>query len=226
TAGVLDLEHTAGVIADLDVDVIGLQEVDRYWSERSAFTDQAAFLAERLAMQMVFGASLDRAGRTDAHPRRQYGNALLSRFPVLDARSTLLPRRRTSEQRTLLEVRIVVGDVPLRCLNTQWQHRSGTARMAQAEATTAKVDDRDDPTVLVGDLNAGPDTPEVRTLTEHLADVWPTRGEGDGYTYGAQAPRRRIDYVLASPDIDVRHACVTPTKASDHLPVTADLRLS
>ncbi|MGH3356366.1 MAG: endonuclease/exonuclease/phosphatase family protein, partial [Nocardioidaceae bacterium] len=42
TAGVLDLEHTAGVIADLDVDVIGLQEVDRYWSERSAFTDQAA----------------------------------------------------------------------------------------------------------------------------------------------------------------------------------------
>lgn len=223
--GALNLEHTAGVIADLDADVVGLQEVDRFWSERSMFTDQARFLAERLDMQMVYGASLDRTGREHGQPRRQYGIAILSRFPIVDTHNTALPRRRGGEQRILLEAEIVAGGVPLRCLNTHLQHRSGTARMAQAEAIRATVADRSAPTVLVGDLNASPDRPEIRTLTEHLVDVWRSRGVGDGYTYDAETPRLRIDYVLVSPDIDVERARVTPTTASDHLPVTAELKL-
>jgi endonuclease/exonuclease/phosphatase family metal-dependent hydrolase len=37
----LDLDRIAEVIRSQEVQVVGLQEVDRHWSERSEFVDQA-----------------------------------------------------------------------------------------------------------------------------------------------------------------------------------------
>jgi endonuclease/exonuclease/phosphatase family metal-dependent hydrolase len=219
----LDCARTADVIAGLDVDVVGLQEVDRRWSRRSAFADQAGYLARRLGMRMAFGATLNAAGQQGR--RRQYGVALLSRHPVLRTRNTLLPCPRGGEQRTLLEARVDVRGVVLRCLVTHLQHRSPTERRAQAAAIDTAAGDSDAPTVLLGDLNAEPGTAEITTLTRHLADTWAGGGEGEGCTFPATVPRIRIDYVLASPDIEVERARVVGTDASDHLPVTAGLRL-
>lgn len=222
--GDLAIARTAEVIAAMDVDVIGLQEVDRFWAQRSAFADQAVELAERLGMRMAFGASLRRGGE-DRGPRREYGVALLSRHPVQDAQNTLLPRPRRGEQRTLLDATIDIGGGVLRCLTTHLQHRSRTERKAQAEAISAVVGSESVPTVLMGDLNARPEAPEVQALTAHLVDTWALRGEGDGHTFRASKPVARIDYVLASPGIGVEHARVVSTDASDHLPLTVGLRL-
>ncbi len=79
--------------------------------------------------------------------------------------------------------------------------------------------------VLLGDLNARPDTPEIATLTDQLVDAWVAAGVGDGYTFSATNPRARIDYVLYSDDVVARTAAVLSTDASDHLPVVADLEL-
>lgn len=56
---VLDLERIARVVKDTGADVVGLQEVDRHWSSRSNFVDQANWLAERLDMHVAYGANLD-----------------------------------------------------------------------------------------------------------------------------------------------------------------------
>jgi endonuclease/exonuclease/phosphatase family metal-dependent hydrolase len=221
----LDPGRTADAITAMDADVVGLQEVDRHWSERSALADQAQDLAYRLDMHMVFGASLERAAEKPGGPPRQYGVALLSRYPVADVRNTLLPCPRGGEQRTLLDARLDVGGAGVRFLTTHLQHRSRTEREAQAGAISAVLDDAGVPTVLLGDLNARPDSSEVEALTEHLADAWLAGGEGDGFTYRAARPVARIDYVLASPAIVVEHARVVDTRASDHLPVVVDLRL-
>jgi endonuclease/exonuclease/phosphatase family metal-dependent hydrolase len=224
TKGRLDTAGTANAIASMAADVVGLQEVDRFWSARSAFADQALDLAHRLDMHMVFGAGLQRTGEP-GQPARQYGVALLSRWPISDARNTLLPCPRGGEQRTLLEAELTVGGAALRCLITHLQHRSRTEREAQTTAISATVGDGRVPTVLLGDLNSRPGTPEVETLTAHLVDAWLTAGVGDGFTYRSTKPVARIDYVLASPVIEIEHARVVGTDASDHLPVTADLRL-
>jgi endonuclease/exonuclease/phosphatase family metal-dependent hydrolase len=225
TDGCLDIARTADTLRGMDVDVVGLQEVDRCWSQRSAFDDQARGLAEHLDMHMVFGASLHRARRGSEQPGREYGVALLSRHPIVGTRHLPLPRPRGGEPRTLLQAEVLVGGVRLRCLNTHLQHRSGTERRAQARAIEAVVADGGGPTVLVGDLNAGPDTAEVATLTRRLVDAWRRRGEGEGYTFTAEKPHTRIDYVLASPTTHVERIRVLATDASDHLPVVADLRL-
>ncbi len=226
----LDLGRTAATIAEIDPDVIGLQEVDRCWSRRSGFTDQAGDLAERLGMHLAFGATLRRATSDPEQQPREYGVALLSRHRIVAKRNTLLPRPRGSEQRSLLEAEVVIGEVTLRCLCTHLQHRFRRARREQATAVSAAVTATSGapatPTVLMGDLNARPGTPELTTLTEHLVDTWPGAGDGPGYTYRTTRPGARIDYVLTSPGIAVERARVVATDASDHLPVSVDLRLS
>ncbi|MCX4736359.1 endonuclease/exonuclease/phosphatase family protein [Streptomyces sp. NBC_01363] len=63
--------------------------------------------------------------------------------------------------------------------------------------------------MLVGDLDAAPDTPEVAQVTKHLDDTWLAAGQGAGHTHDALDPQVRIDYVLASPGIDAHRARVS-----------------
>ena len=75
-------------------------------------------------------------------------------------------------------------------------------------------------------MNAGPDTPEMRTLTAVLVDVWAAVGNGPGPTFEARHPFARIDYVLVSEELVPVAAEVVDTRASDHRPVVADLDLA
>jgi endonuclease/exonuclease/phosphatase (EEP) superfamily protein YafD len=81
------------------------------------------------------------------------------------------------------------------------------------------------PTLLVGDLNATPDAPEIKTLTAVLADTWTEVGVGPGYTIEADNPTKRIDFQLHSAGPRSTSASVPVTPASDHLPVVASFTL-
>jgi endonuclease/exonuclease/phosphatase family metal-dependent hydrolase len=221
--GRLDLGRTADVIAGLAADVVSLQEVDRAWSSRSEFADQARSLGERLGMHLAFGAA--RVHNRSHHPHGQYGNALLSRFPIRLSETTPLPRPRGGEARALLEAEMVVDGVALRCLSTHLQHRSRIERLAQVEVIKTVAADGDGPTVLLGDLNSPPRSRAVRSLMEHFVDAWREHGSGRGYTYRVGAPFLRVDYVLTTPDVQVTEVSVVRTDASDHFPLSARLRL-
>jgi endonuclease/exonuclease/phosphatase family metal-dependent hydrolase len=215
----LDLERIARELERGGADVIGLQEVDRHWSARSEFVDQASWLAERLGMHVAYAANLDLDPLEPGQRRRQYGTAVLSRFPILSSHNTLLPRPRGGEQRGLLETVLNVRGVRVRFANTHLQHNSAEERLAQTQRIAELLGDANEPTVLVGDLNAVPEAPE-------LAPLWPLfedAGAAAGNTYPAEAPDRRIDYVLATPDIGVGDASVLASPASDHLQLTAGL---
>jgi len=88
----LDLQRIADVVNTEDADIVGLQEVDRYWSARSDFVDQASWLARALNMHVVYGANLDLDPSTPDAPRRQYCTAILSDAPILEWDNTYLPR--------------------------------------------------------------------------------------------------------------------------------------
>jgi endonuclease/exonuclease/phosphatase family metal-dependent hydrolase/arylsulfatase A-like enzyme len=227
----LDLDRIAEVIRSQEVQVVGLQEVDRHWSERSEFVDQASYLAEALDMHVVYGANLDQDPLTPGAPRRQYGTAILSRYPILSSENTLLPKLGTSEQRGLLEALINVRGTRYRFYNTHLQHNSPNAESGQAQRTMqveAIVDEMREergPHALVGDLNAEPGAPELQPLYQRLVDAWPIGGIGPGFTLSSTAPTRRIDYVLVTRDTRVEGAYVPPTIGSDHLPVVVDVTL-
>ncbi len=73
--GRLDLQRTAETIESQQIDVVGLQEVDRRFADRSEFADQARVLSRMLGMRLAYGAALDlepaSPGRTTAQIRQR-----------------------------------------------------------------------------------------------------------------------------------------------------------
>jgi endonuclease/exonuclease/phosphatase family metal-dependent hydrolase len=87
----------------------------------------------------------------------------------------------------------------------------------------------DVPVIVLGDVNDLPGSPPWQALTELGQDAWATVGVGDGNTYSARTPVRRIDAVFADRRISVRAATVLDSDdvrvASDHRPLLAELEL-
>ncbi|MFB6721499.1 endonuclease/exonuclease/phosphatase family protein [Kribbella sp. NPDC056345] len=222
---VLDLERIAALIEQNGADVVGLQEVDRHWSARSNWVDQPAWFAKRLKMHYAYAANLDLPPLNPGEPRRQYGTAILSKYPIKDFSNTLLPRYPTGEQRGLAVATVKVRGAELRFANTHLTHNNNAERLEQAQKVVELLGASEQATMLVGDLNARPNTPEMKILTDVLADTWVEVGVGPGYTIEASNPTARIDYLLHSPQLVPLKAAVPVSLASDHLPVVASFTL-
>lgn len=221
TDDVLDLARVADTIRATGAQVVGLQEVDRHWSERSAFADQADELAELLDMEAVYAPNLDLDPAVPGQPRRQYGTAILSSYDIVAWENTLLPKLGNHEQRGLLEAVIDVGGAPLRVYNTHLQHNDAGERGLQTAAILDRIAQRPELAVLTGDFNARPEDAEMTGLLARFTDA----AAAAGPTYPAETATARIDYVLADPRIEAVGAQVLVSHASDHLPVFADLVL-
>ncbi|GAA1603625.1 MULTISPECIES: endonuclease/exonuclease/phosphatase family protein [Kribbella] len=224
--GVLDLERIAVLIEQSKADVIGLQEVDRHWDARSNWVDQPAWFAQRLKMHYAYAANLDLPPKNPGEPRRQYGTAILSKYPIQDFENTLLPLYPTGEQRGLAVANITVRGAKLRFANTHLTSNNNAERLEQAQKVVELLSGSTTPTLLVGDLNAIPTAPEIKTLTAVYDDTWAEVGDGPGYTIEADNPTKRIDFQLHSDGLRPVRAVVPVTPASDHLPVLASFVLS
>jgi len=227
-----DLARVAETIRGFSPDVVGLQEVDVHWAERSAFADQARLLGETLNMVVRFAPIYSLPGPDSTKPARQFGVALLTKYPfrewkndTLTRLSTQVPNSAPAPAPGLLEATIDIGGTPVRVFTTHLDYRSDPAvRRQQVSEMLAQIGDSPGPTLVLGDMNAGPEAPEIEPLLKSLRDVWQAQRD-PGFTYPADKPVKRIDYVLTSTHFLVRAASVPPTEASDHRPVLVDLLL-
>jgi endonuclease/exonuclease/phosphatase family metal-dependent hydrolase len=226
---VFDLDRTAAAIRDLNADVIGLQEVDVHWSSRSNFVDEAQALAEKLDMKVFFAPIYDNDPATEGGDRRQFGTAVLSRYPVIDAEnhditrlSTQTPNPVPAPAPGFAEVTVNVKGSHVHVYSTHLDYRANpSVRSAQVTDMLNVLAEDSGPKVLVGDFNAGAKAPELAPLWKELQDA----DLNGGGTYPAVNPSKRIDFVTVSPDITVVDAQDVATDASDHRPVVADLKL-
>lgn len=206
----VDLEQIAQAIEAQDPDVVMLQEVARGWVLGGG-ADMATWLGNRLTMHVEFAPAAD----------RQFGNVLLSRTPLSDVEVIDLPYGDGPQARSALTgVADGPGGTPVRVTSVHLQHRdqNTTTRLDQLDALDAALPD-DGPSVLAGDLNAEPGSPELDTLA---AAGWTsavdTAGDPDALTHPSDAPDVRIDWILGRGVIfaDTR---VLADDSSDHLAV-------
>lgn len=232
-AGHGNLARVAAVIRGASPDLVALQEVDVHWDARSGFVDQARALAEATGMDVRFAPIYRLPGATPGAAPRAFGVALLSRLPILSWRNHEITRLSTqpgaaaepSPAPGFLGATIPGPSGKVDVFVTHLDFRPDPAvRRAQVDEMLALVTSVTGPVILMGDLNAQPDAPELRPLLRQLRDVWDAR-EDPGATFPADAPVRRIDYVLVSRNVGVAGARVVRTDASDHLPLVADLVL-
>ena len=140
--GRVDIDRIVSEVAEADV--IAMQEVDRFWA-RSEMVDQVAAITERLpAHHWVYGpgvdldASIKNSDGTLVNRRRQFGNLLLSRHPILASKNRLLPKMRfhtqLSLQRTMLDGVIDCPGGPVRVASIHFAHAAEPERLAQVAA--------------------------------------------------------------------------------------------
>lgn len=101
-----------------------------------------------------------------------------------------------------------------------------TVRAEQAVQLRAAVEKLDGAVILGVDLNEPPGQPAYRELVTAMTDAG---GDSQTPTFSATSPRRRIDMVFTAGPVRVRDYQVIDTpqarRASDHLPVLADLEV-
>lgn len=222
----LNLEEIANVITDSKADIVGLNEVDRFFSKRSNFVDQVGWLAKKLEMNHAFTPSISikkKGHRED----RQYGNALLSRYPIVTKKDHHFNfAKGLVEGRSMLEAKIQIGD---RLIQTYVTHLSihPYFHLKQIHAIIRELKKTRDPVVVMGDWNMNPHSRGWRDMAGFMQDAWIAGGEGIGYTYPSHKPRRRLDYIFASNSLLVVEANVLHDKpeVSDHLAVKIRVRL-
>jgi endonuclease/exonuclease/phosphatase family metal-dependent hydrolase len=155
TDGRPNLAAVGDVIAATGADVVGLNEV--FYPRRVEGGDGPALesLAARLGMHFVFGPCL-RWPAQDELPADAYGNALLSRYPILASAAHHLTPVPAKEQRGLLEARLALPDGrPLTVYVTHLDHTDEGARLVQLRGLrTWTVRDRNRPHLVMGDFNA------------------------------------------------------------------------
>ena len=83
-ANAADLDAIAEVIRRQNPDFVTLNEVDVFTNRTGKDVHQARDLAEKLGMEWHFSKAIDRDGG-------EYGDAVLSKYPILEKRSYRLP---------------------------------------------------------------------------------------------------------------------------------------
>lgn len=214
-----NLDAVARIINSLEPDVVALQEVDNR-TTRAQGLDLTAEISKRTGMEGVFGKAMDYAGGG-------YGEAVLSRHPMLDTRNNLLPHTPEAEPRTALEVHIqLTTGRKLVFVGTHLDHlQDQKNRMMQASRIKELYEDYDLPIILAGDLNAVPGSDPINLLSRE----WSYVSQNDPKpTFPSVRPRRKIDYIMYKPKarwrvIEIR--VIDEKVASDHCPVFAVLEL-
>ena len=213
-----DLDRIADVIAEVAPDVVGLQEVIREAGVPHA--DQAAYLAERLEMTEVV------MGETRPHGNGIYGNAVLTRLPVLGSDRCDLSQG-AREPRGCLRVDLDVRGTPLHVFNCHF----GLAlreRREQLELLSGFIRGREllaGPRVVMGDFNEWHRGPVTRGLRREFSS--PMRRMRR--THPAMFPLFPLDRIYWDSELQAAafhtHRSRLSRVASDHLPVVAHLHV-
>lgn len=214
----LDIDRIAGIVRALNPDVVCLQEVDRNLP-RTLHVDMPALFAEKLGMAVVFEPNYRFEGG-------EYGNAVLSKFPLVSHKNHALPNPENVEPRGCLHVEVLVGETPVQVFCTHLGLRP-PERAAQAEAIVAILP-ADAPVVLCGDMNENEQGAGMKAFLARLQDTLSPE-PAPSWSFPAAKPARRIDYILASDAWTAKEGWIVRTPetavASDHLPVMSVLEL-
>ncbi|MGE0328556.1 MAG: endonuclease/exonuclease/phosphatase family protein [Polyangiaceae bacterium] len=196
-------------IQALAPDLLGLQEVLQLEGRAGdPDGDQLAELNTHLRFHAAYAKAADFGGGL------QFGNALLSRFPILEHTRIALPHCDSGEQRSALYalVQHPQGLLPVFVTHLNWKLHHSDVRQKQVASLVdhvfrlAPVDDQRLPPIVMGDFNAEPDSDEMRFMrgltllagrSVYFTDAWVFAGsdgarrssEGaPGYTFDSRNP--------------------------------------
>lgn len=214
TPGKIDIEAIVKVINDSKADVIGIQEVDINVS-RSEMVNQAEKLAELTGTEYFFSKGIDLE-------KGYYGVLILSKHKIVGKRRYDLPMPVKSENRSLAIVDVELpGGKTISLANTHLDLKEEN-RIAQAEFINELGELYKKPLILVGDLNAKPDSKPIKILEEYFV----RNTTSNQPTSPNVNTKNEIDYIMVLKNREFNwktYQVVKEEYASDHLPLLAEI---
>ena len=208
----IDFDIMADVIIKCGADVIGLQEM-RDESTHEEYQAQAKRIAEKLGFYYYFAEAIRFDGKNP------YGNALISRYPIISAETILIPDPVVPEYdgyyetRCLLKAIIDVDDG----LNVLVSHFGLNPDEHRNAVETIVSNISSERCVLMGDFNVEPDNPVLQPIREQLYDT-AEKFDSPKFSFPTDIPSVKIDYIFVSKDLSVTDADIPNIVASDHRP--------
>lgn len=212
----INFQLMADAIKQCGADIVGLNEI-RGRGIREDFQEQCEILAKLSGMEYYYFAQ---AIDFDGNP---YGNALLSKFPIVSAKAIAIPDPETQKYDGYYETRCVLkaeieGDICVMVthfgLNPDEQENAIRTVLENLE---------DEKCVLMGDFNVCPENDILTRIRERMQDT------ADKFlkpllSWPADNPGKKLDYIFASRDIEVISADIPEIIASDHRPHIAEIK--
>lgn len=200
------LRHMAETLALLDADIIGLQEVH----QNSRYGYQAKYLADLLRYEYAFAPAMPLADGA-------YGNALLTRIPLLCAETQPLPAKK--EPRSLLRTTLLWKnqeiDVWVTHCSLDQKSRLEQLKVLHQEVTLHE----ERPLLLLGDFNT-----HLTQLPDFLQDCAMKKERHSLPTLSLFY--KRVDFIFATASWHVEEYQVINVKWSDHFPLLTTLELT
>ena len=211
----IDVAAIAGIIRDSGAELIGLQEIDVNNERSGKNLHQARALADLTGMYFYFSKSIEYRGGA-------YGTAILSKYPISEEATVILPGKEGTEQRTLSLVTVTLPDGnKIRVGNTHLDYTADENALAQAEVIVKSLINESRPVFLTGDFNVVQSSRTFRYLNEYFRSSCEVNCPP---TIPADSPEKAIDFIFYSTpwkmEVSMHEVLHEPT-ASDHRPVLA-----
>ncbi len=215
-----DLSVVGAVIKECQPDICGLQEV-RGEGDNPEFTPQAYELSQMAGIPYYyFGVSTYLFEK-----KLPYGNALLTKYPILHAEVVPIPDLEVQDEDAYYETRSILKaelDVPggLTVLVSHFGLAESEKRNA-VETLKKLLTEIEGPVIFMGDLNMKPDDEILAPVFQWMKDT--SAGDMLPFTFSSFEPNRKIDYIFTSENIHTKKAYVHEVIASDHMPLCVQI---
>lgn len=206
----MDMQVLANDITGLNIDVVGLQEIDQN-AKRSGYIDTMKLLSEASGMEYYAFAKGIPLGTGE------YGTGILSRWPIVAFEMTPLESG-THEQRSIGHAILDVNGTHVHFFNTHLSYEDKGIR-GQQFAQIAEMLPKDEPWLLTGDFNTA-DFAEFAVLNYTTLLNRPDNQLGSFYSKSSA-----IDNIVMSAGWQIIDDGMLEVKHSDHYMIWCDAHL-
>lgn len=209
------LEGITSFIKSEDPDIVGLVEIDT-GSIRTGMLNQAEFIGNELGHYSIYECKYGVESLNALVPIvRKQGNAFLASPRVHGERFHYFD---TGIKRLIIELELDDIAIFLVHLSLKFRHRQYQLRyLYDLVRKTAK------PVIVAGDFNTYWGDHEIYLFTQ-AAGLTSANSQGL-YSYPSRSPRKELDFILHSSQIQVNRFAMPDVQFSDHLPLVCDFTI-
>ena len=215
----IDYDAIRELIKKYNPDIVGLNEIYGKGYDKTINNTQAHEIANKLGYYCYFGKATNLLFKP-------YGNAILSKYPLIDPTIIKIPfpfikhGNKYYERRSILNTKIKVQD---ELLSVTITHLGLNIDEQIHGITTLYKCVGNFRCIIMGDFNCPPNNEIITPLKSAMKDT--LKYNEKDYTWPSDNPKIRDDYILVSNDITVLSSKVLDEVVSDHRPIIAEIEI-